>query len=738
MIDNRKSNGVISSEQISRTVYRQLDLLCSLTQEEIEKLYQKDCVSGKSILEELNDLYDELCDILKISEDTVEENLLDKILGDSETDEFEIDEKTKERVNYVINKFNRITNDKISKSDKDEILSAINKYKGESNIKDNIYQFLLNLKNNVKYYIDIYDNDANVIMLATKGKKRRSRIYPSKETRNEVFLGTVNLVKIYSSIYYKKLQGSVEYDEIFQTASEALLSASYYYIPTGVAKFTTYASRCIENKLRREFFKRKKKKKSYEQEKDDIQYATMYADSLLRKSENYGRVYYNFNKPGTIIKRLNQKIREYNSDVLNLGHSDKARKIVRQPKGTEQTLEDIFEIMLNLVEVRKINLIISDAERDMFNTIAEYLGISGDEKVAYCLAQYLNLYHQKLKDIELYIEVEQDLQRKNDGFVPSQQEILDEMNKRVKQFNKDVYHYRYDGENSLQNLYGGCGYTQRKSYLKAYEEEFGINFFADKDDDNSRQSEKNSINEVLEDVLFYYDGIIDELEEIYDRDKEQRVSYSCTTEELDGVIVERIEFEPTNGNDEETILVSDAIELIKNKIEQLASSFLKDELKRRKNIVSEALTLYNSKIFEENNSKISQVEALRANSYKRKYPANYISGLETDVQLLYFSDEEFMEFIEYQSRSRSPRQSVEEEVCTREFMGIYYKALSGLPPIQNEILLRWYDSEGNRANQAREIAEELGIQPSEVIKEKRKAIGQLRKNPAIRNYRDNN
>lgn len=77
--------------------------------------------------------------------------------------------------------------------------------------------------------------------LTVMGRKHNIRKYPSEELRNKIVEGTMYLAIIYASIYTKKLEGQIEFDELFQIASEALISAAHYYIPNGPTTFTTYA-----------------------------------------------------------------------------------------------------------------------------------------------------------------------------------------------------------------------------------------------------------------------------------------------------------------------------------------------------------------------------------------------------------------------------------------------------------------------------------------------------------------
>lgn len=90
------------------------------------------------------------------------------------------------------------------------------------------------------------------VFIGTRGIKAKDRKYPSDEIRNKIVCGTLGIAKYWASVYYHKTDNTIPYDDLLQIAREALISAAYYYVPNVVAKFTTYARRCIENKLKKE------------------------------------------------------------------------------------------------------------------------------------------------------------------------------------------------------------------------------------------------------------------------------------------------------------------------------------------------------------------------------------------------------------------------------------------------------------------------------------------------------
>lgn len=718
-----------SSESVSKEIYKQINTLSLLTQKEIEELYRNDYVSEKGITEQLEGL----CDTMNhMYHDLFGSET--RLLHQSCHYGITIDEEIKEEIEDVFTKFNAISNSKILLQEEKEILEFINKYQNQTisdELENEFKNYITSIKNRIRDYRKTYEDEAKKMLLATKGIKVKKRVYPTDETRNRIFLGTINLVKIYASIYYQKLGGKVSYDDLFQTASEALLSACHYYIPSTRAKFTTYASRCIDNKIRREYFKKRKKKKrqSIESEKENLMYADMYFNSIINVNQSYGRYYYEHRTTG-FLRELNNRIRSYNEMVLNLGNPEKV-KITASFKGdSNRCLQGIFNLMLGLIESGKINLIISDMERSMIQLASDYLQLNDDIKTAWTVAQYLKLYQKKLSDIELYIEVEKELRDNNHGNLPSEEEILKVLNRKVKEFNSKIYSYHHS-KKTLPSL------KSRKSYLKAYEEEFGVCILADSEDISSRQSEKENIKDEYEAILDFY---LIELQTLLDFQKsEPGLSVCCVTNEIiESLGDEKVfRFSVVDDNREDSMSINAAIEIIQEKIDQLEDQekLLKQELKRRKKIVNQALDIYNGEVYEYNRSIIDDYLASRYSQYKKKYTKKDISLIEEEIQILYSDDDRFMEFVQYQNDvNNSSEISLEDTVCCQAFLNDYYQALEELSPIQKEILLKWFDSEGKHSYSAEEIANSLDIKKADVYREKRKAMKILRNNENLRSY----
>lgn len=484
--------------------------------------------------------------------------------------------------------------------------------------------------------------------------------------------------------------------------------------------------------MKREYFKKKRKKKNtITDEKINTEYATMYYDSLLCSNYFNGRQY-SIRYSG-MLGRLNKKIRQYNDIFLNLGHPERV-KITVSDKKASRSLESILNIILNLVQTGKINMIISDTERSMLDQASDYLKLEKETKKAWLIVEYFKLYQKKLMDIELYLQIEKELMDKSDGVVPTREEIIKALNKKVKNFNSKLYSYRNDRD-LIPYL------KSRKSYLQAYEEEMGVCILTDPEEADSRAKEKEKISSSWENLLNYYDDVWNDLEMIeceYEDEDEDVYVYYSEQEDRDylGVKFKKIVIseDPLEG---EKIPVSEALKIIEEKIEELENNeegFIKEELKRRKNIVNEALEIYNKSIFEYNRSVIDDIEVAMEGRYRKKYNESYVKEIESSINILYSDDEKFLELIDEQQSKKIGRKTLEEEVCDNEFLRVYYEALEELTPLQREILLKSYDEEGNRSYQVSEIAESLGINKSEVKKEKEKAKRKLRKNQKLKSF----
>ena len=145
-----------------------------------------------------------------------------------------------------------------------------------------------------------YNNPANF--------ESEYRTFPSSNAEEKIFKAHLYLVRFYAKKYSKNNSINCTFDDAFQIGSLGLLSACHYYIPGGPAKFTTYASKCIENSIIRSISKRKTKTKriSIEDELERMQYLMQYLKSNI-KMEFVG-----YRRPRVRRMRINNGFIDYN------------------------------------------------------------------------------------------------------------------------------------------------------------------------------------------------------------------------------------------------------------------------------------------------------------------------------------------------------------------------------------------------------------------------------------------
>lgn len=218
--------GKINNNSIAAEYYRSVISLPKLQQDEILTLYESEGITKKSLEEEIKEIEERL-EEYKSSEDM----LLDAVFNDGET-------RNQEQENR---------------------------------------QLLRERLNKLKYLSKNYDQK---IYKSTQGYIPYNRKFPSVNLRNKIVSGNLYLAISLAYIYFKKSKNNISYDDLVQVAYKSLISAAHYYCPNDKATFKTYASRCIENALKREIYPKKRKKKKYDKdfikkEKDKIKYMQM-------------------------------------------------------------------------------------------------------------------------------------------------------------------------------------------------------------------------------------------------------------------------------------------------------------------------------------------------------------------------------------------------------------------------------------------------------------------------------
>ena len=293
------------------------------------------------------------------------------------------------------------------------------------------------------------------------------RIIPSKELQNMIVEGNLYLCEVYANKY--KNVFNVEYDDIYQTAVIGLMSAARYYVPSKIAKFSTYASKCIENRILREY---KTKKKSTVNYGDLLLELDILLDILhLIEDEKYWQA--------------TQYIRTHNKKMYLMGipkYSIEKKNITKAE--SKKIVWNYFTKLYNkLSRSMGLSLSITNEERDFISlelsykrkykiyNETRYIDRPKKQESAITLERYIFLYMKKLCNAILYNEVIEDLIKRD---IPvTDEEIIKEANKRIKSYRKTFK----DVKNRLED-YDGIVLSNDeriyKEYLNIYYRLYGI------------------------------------------------------------------------------------------------------------------------------------------------------------------------------------------------------------------------------------------------------------------------
>lgn len=560
------------------------------------------------------------------------------------------------------------------------------------------------------------------------------------------------LVIINEGIVNNLENNKLTFDELVQYGMEALISAAHYYVPGGNAKFETYASKCIRNKMLRMMSDSKRMKKRNGRAKDFFERERLKIKEieLLLKVEKtkpqYGKGYMPSTEEHLIVHRLNKQILQYNKDkAKRMEYNLKLRKVYGK------TLDEIFERYRELFRSSKLNSLISDEDRRDIEAYLAYKNYSGVELSYFRSQYYLELYKYKLDLLEKYIKAENELLKR--GEEARLEDVFGIINGEIKKTNKKISELKKkDFFDKFEK--GEFLYKLLRSFYEEYLEIFGVNLFGnDEYDDNTRLFEKECIISEYEDICEECDEYIDELsqigtEEVYvylDKDEQivqvepyipfadlsdwERKNYSDEDEYY---------FDQGFGELEKLYRISreKLIEQLTRKLDELGSEddYVKKVLKERANIVDESLAEKNRPIIEEN-MRIKELEDLYnlGRKYRKYLKERDLRNLQENINLLYDDDPELVDLLLEKDKSRNRRLTVE-EVFNNLFLEDYYEALKDLDDLQREILELYYDENGCSPLTLKEVADVLGISISKVKTEKAKALKKLRKNEKLLSY----
>lgn len=374
-------------------IYQEIDkwqAKYKLTPEEIDALYLKDGVTTKSLERQLQELENNL----KALTPSREERLLQAMFGvEPHKDEEEEKQKLREEIQHLKQKLS---------------------------------------------------DPENLLVYATSRKKPRLRTYPTSNTEEKVFQANLYLARKLAMIYYYKSDKNYEYDDLFQEASEALLQAVHYYVPLGEATFKTYATKCIENRLKRVVFPKKKKRKRltrkeyYQQELDNLERLYLYIEARYIQKDNLFLVNHYPDAWRKAIRKWNSGIKMFNREVQNLGEENRVQPKVKIRK--ENSYEKFLEELICLVKATNLEELIDEEDRKMVNSLQNFKKINSKDKTVFTMLEYIRIARKKLEDIQLYLEVEASL--RNQGQTPTLELMEKAMNEHVKELNSMIRFYQ--------------------------------------------------------------------------------------------------------------------------------------------------------------------------------------------------------------------------------------------------------------------------------------------------------
>lgn len=721
-------------------IYQELNSYPELSQEDIDNLYEEERITEKSYSLQLHELETKLKK-LKGEDLSTEDRLLCSIFGDTCSSE---EPDNKETIQELEEKIEELK--KKASSFDEQLLSATTK------------------------------------------RSRASRKYPSKELRDQVFLGTIGLARYYAKNYYYKVkqQYRFDYDDLFQIACEGLLSACHYYVPTGQATFRTYASKCIENRLKRtiRLTKRKKKKNvTLDEELDRMHILKSFLEKEVFKG--YGKIFELESldqNQALALHRLNKVILAYNQEVLNLGEPEKVWKRVCKKQDRERSfekLQEVFSMFEHFFKEGEIQTLISDEDRELAYLLSEKKNYKKKDARAFTLFEYLELYIMRLYQIDLYLKTEKRLLEENYGILPEESAVLKEVNHFIKKVNtRPKLGETYSWSRPLE---------ERTNFLKEYINQFGVNFVDQEEREEylkhldrtcqDKWKGVSIISDEEEDIFYDYgelftdnyvgkigpDDVLDLIETLEDCSNHLEREYLMAKEEnLNRIIFCRgLELCYTDTNESRVCIsgyafqpgpdgytLEEAFNILSGEIEALKTmvsncNAVETELKKRREQVKEIVRDKNEEIFKRNQELKDKLRLYHVlvdcdRIKLQKWDSRILGEVKNYTQLIYCDDETLMGFVEKKRDLKGlPEKNLEDEVLMKQFLEDYSCALESLPPIQKKIWESWYDENGTQATTAKELSEILGIPKSKVYQEKEKGKILLRKNPILRAYYEN-
>lgn len=583
--------------------------------------------------------------------------------------------------------------------------------------------------------------------------KREYRVYPSKELEHKVCNAYLYLVRMIASEFSRS--SDLSYDDAFQIGSLGLLSACHYYVPGGPATFKTYASDCIINSLKKSLKKNPTKKKKYTlfDEIERIEYFEKYLESFIyfdkkRKTFDVRDDYYR-----VIRNRFGLYTKSHNHKMYLTGNN---HLIFRKTTGKDY---DLSEFLKEILSGSSMKYFITDEDREAFKVYLDYKHIPNDKKKFFMFYELIGKYLRQLKMCKEYIEVYDELQKKNPCEIPNDDKIFKVMNDRIREKKKQRPFYK-----------------DLTSFYHVYLDKFNVDMLLKDEDSNYPNSGDMSRHQEIAEIEGWYDEYLNEVEEhlnYIQRKFNEIESYYFDNEEdiksgeLDSKFIStwdeytecinssvmvcdsdsellnngdlllfnlildeqcgKIDYETARKRYEDYIKkLTEYIDFLKSNKDMMVGRMLK----KRSDEVNSIITAENAPKIEIN-KKIYEV-ASRLGKVLRKHDFKEC----TKALNIMYADEVFLDTMPKES-GYNPEFTLEEEAIDNLFMEDYKEACSELTDIQREILSYWFDSMGRHSYSAKEISEKLGISQSEVSKEKNKALTKLRKNKLMLKHLNN-
>lgn len=748
-----------------RTDYReQLEMYPSLTQEEIEELYAREGIQDKPISEVIKELEDEI-HLLKSSRDNSIKGIQETIYERQKDKYSDITasitalEKKKDELKRIQSELQELMGDVDASAGMLSSISAIDNkieiLKKEwrrltlekqelTDKKDEIYREtkikIASIEEKLSKIKVDYASVFKQLYSSSRGLIRRKRKFPSSELRNEIVVGHLGLARSLAARYYIMCDKKIEFDDLHQIAYEALISAAHYYVPSSRAKFKTYARRCIENKLKRSIGEMKKEKSKrttkplefIDEELRRIDYVLMLIDACRNVRGKDGNKYFSNHfdlNPIGIQSRFKESIRFYNRELRSLGLT-KEQLPTFKVKKSEVGFQEILKIALNYMKYSKMKVLISSEDIEVASLVVAYENHNHDLHEIYELLYTLELYQKRLRDVKLLLEVEIELANNSDGIRPSEEELLEGINRRIASENKGIYKAKRNS--AIAN------YKSLYSYNDLYYDMWGVDFLAQGEYANNRATEIRDIEyhfeEMQNSILYYYQSLIDDINDYLE--DEVHLYKHCDDNDKYPSVLEAWDNDSFEALEERVFTKEQAITFVRELIEKLESITKKDYvdrvLKWRKKVTLDELNRLNAEVIEKNKTMEETIRQQRAAHYVRYWTMDNIQSASLWLNALYESGLSTISSNQLRTVRQIP--SVEDEVIGNLFMTDYISALESLPPLSKEILSLYYDENGAHSTKASEIAKKLGITEKAVYREKSKALILLRKNETLKSY----